>query len=329
MSQTSQTPHHNDRNDTSPSGIDLVGTLRRLWHVHAPLTLSALLTAFLTLFFIAGIFIDDRVITGAPAWLKSTKFGISITLYTLTITWMLSFVRGKRWLVNTLGWTVVITFAAEWFAIVTQVIRGTTSHFNFSTQFDATLWTIMGVSIVILWIANFIIAGLLLFQRFERPAFAWSLRLGLIITIVGMGLGFLMTTPTAAQMAELQDGEPVSIIGAHSVGVEDGGEGLPVTGWSTEGGDLRVGHFVGMHALQVIPFIGWLVSRRRRWDEGQRVGIVATAATGYLASTLLVTWQALRAQPITSPDTLTVTVFGAIVAATVAALVWFARGGKA
>ena len=86
-------------------------------------------------------------------------------------------------------------------------------------------------------------------------AFGWALRLGLIIAMVGMGEGFLMTNPTAQQLAGWQAGEAVTIAGAHSVGVPDGGPGLPVVNWSTTGGDLRIGHFVGMHALQVLPFL--------------------------------------------------------------------------
>ena len=292
--------------------------IRRLWHIHAPLTVSGFLTLGLLVFFSAGIFLDGRIITGVPAWLKPTKFAISISIYTFTLLWFLGFINtDKPWrkrLVSILGWTVALTFAAEWLAIITQAARGTTSHFNVSSSFDTSLWVMMSVAIMILWAANFILAGLLLFQRFENLAFAWSLRLGLIITIIGLGLGFLMTSPTAQQLASWEMGAPVRIAGAHSVGVPDGGEGLPFLNWSTQGGDLRIGHFIGMHALQVIPFLGWLVMRRRRLSRGQQTALVWTGSAGYLGVTLLVTWQALRAQSIIQPDALTLGVFGSIVA---------------
>ena len=292
--------------------------IRRFWHTHAPLTVSAFLTLGLLVFFVMGIFLDGRIITSVPAWLKPTKFAISISIYTFTLLWFLGFIdTDKPWrkrLVSILGWTVALTFAAEWLAIITQAARGTTSHFNVSDPLATSLWALMAVAIMILWAANFILAGLLLFQCFENPAFAWSLRLGLIVTIIGLGLGFLMTSPTAQQMASWQAGESVGIVGAHSVGVADGGEGLPFLNWSTQGGDLRIGHFIGMHALQVIPFLGWLVMRRRRWNRGQQTALVWTGSAGYLGVTLLVTWQALRAQSIIQPDALTLGVFGSIVA---------------
>lgn len=302
----------------SPSKVlNPILLVRRLWHIHAPLAFSGGVMAVLTLFFIVGIFADSRVITGAPAWLKPTKFGISVTVYTFTMAWLLGFLATervwKRRLVNVAGWIIVGTFVIEMAVIILQVIRGTTSHFNVATPFDTALWSLMGMAIMVLWTTNLVIAALLLFQRFDNPAFAWSLRLGLIITIIGMGLGFLMTMPTAQQLAGWRGGAPVTVAGAHTVGLADGGPGLPVVGWSTQGGDLRVGHFIGMHALQVIPFLGLFITRRR-WSAYQSVRLVATAAAGYLGVVLLVTWQALRAQPITRPDALTLAVFGVLVA---------------
>jgi hypothetical protein len=296
-----------------PTPNRFVNVFQILGKVHRPLFISGLFTVVMGVFFSAGIFLDSRYITGAPAWLKLSKFAISVVIYTFTMLWFLSFVdTSKRWrkrLVNILGWVVVTTFAAEWFAMITQAIRGTTSHFNVSSPFNAALWSLMAIAIMILFIANLVIAVLLLRQKFESPVFAWGLRLGLLITIVGLGEGYLMTSPTAQQMAGWQKGEAVTIVGAHSVGVEDGGPGLPGLNWSTVGGDLRIGHFVGMHALQVLPFVAWFVARRKKLAVRQQVQLVWTAGLGYLGLVVLVTWQALRAESIIAPGQLTITSF--------------------
>ena len=110
--------------------------------------------------------------------------------------------------------------------------------------------------------------------------------------------------------------------GAHSVGVPDGGPGLPLVGWSTVGGDLRVAHFVGLHGMQIIPLLGlWLASpaMRRRYAAGQRLALVWTGGVAYVAMTLILMWQALRGQSVIAPDALTLAAFGAVLA--VAAIV--------
>jgi uncharacterized membrane protein YqjE len=145
------------------------------------------------------------------------------------------------------------------------------------------------------------------------------LRFGIGITIVGMAQAFLMTNPTAMQLAGWQAGEPITIIGAHSVGAPDGGAGMPVTGWRSDAGDLRVGHFVGLHALQVIPLAWVWLQRRRHLAERQRTALVTVAGLGYLGLTVLITWQALRAQPLLRPDALTLGALALLVVASAVA----------
>ena len=64
-----------------------------------------------------------------------------------------------------------------------------------------------------------------------------------------------MTRPTAAQLDEARATGRMAIAGAHTVGAPDGGPGLPGTGWSVEHGDLRIPHFVGLHAMQILPLL--------------------------------------------------------------------------
>jgi hypothetical protein len=311
--------------------FDLRQALRRAWAANWSLTLLGLTMLALLLVSLAGLALDPRVITGAPAWLKPMKFAISITLYSFTLLWLLTFVQGHPRLVRLVSVVTMVSFLIETIIVVVQIVRGTTSHFNLSTPLNEMFYDLMGLFVILIWLMNLLAAILLLIQRLPDPAFAWALRLGLLLTLVGAASGVLMTQPTPVQLAALQADQPVSIIGAHSVGVADGGPGLPVTGWSTTGGDLRVGHFVGLHALQAMPLVGWLLRRRRarRMGDGHRLALTWTAGLAYLGLILLLIWQALRGQPLLAPDTATLTalgaLFGAVALAAIAVLA-HARG---
>lgn len=123
-----------------------------------------------------------------------------------------------------------------------------TSHFNVSTPVSTALWSIMAASIGTLWVATFVVSIILFRNPLGDRARTLAIRAGALIALAGMALAFLMTGPTAAQLDDWQ-----GIAGAHTVGLADGGPGLPLLGWSTVAGDLRIPHFIGMHALQVIP----------------------------------------------------------------------------
>src|SRR5262249_26968444 len=90
---------------------------------------------------------------------------------------------------------------------------------------------------------------------------------------------------------------------ARTVGAREGGPGLPVVGWSTVGGDLRVARFLALHAMQALPLAGWAVDRwlRARSAAG-RVALLTTAAAAYAGLTLLGGCQAVRDQPLLAPD---------------------------
>ena len=278
--------------------------LRRAWAFSPPLTFVGVAMLLTLLVALAGMVLDPRVITGAPAWLKPAKFAISISIYCFTLLWLLTFVRRRPRLVRLVAWTTAIALFIEMVIIAGQVVRGTTSHFNVATYLDGILWSLMGTFVVVAWVANLVAVVLLLIQRLPNPAFTWSLRLGLLISFVGMGVAFFMTAPTAEQLAASEAGERFLVAGAHSVGVEDGGPGLPVTGWSTEGGDLRVPHFFGLHGLQALPLFGLLLAGfGPGWLRARhRVALVWTAGLSYLGLVVLLTWQALRGQSLIYPD---------------------------
>lgn len=280
-----------------------------LWRQNKPLSFIGFFHIALAIVAVAGMLLDPRALTGQLIWVKPFKFSISIAVYTLTLTWLLSKVEGRRRWIALVAWGTALGFSVEMIAIVTQVVRGVRSHFNFATPFDAALFGAMGAFVILIWAMNIVAAGLLLRQRFDDRAFAWSLRLGLIVTVLGAGLGNVMVTQrTEEQMQRSRAGLSDLEMGAHAVGVPDGGPGLPLTGWSTEGGDIRVPHFIGMHAMQVLPLLGVaLTRRRRRWhlDERGKLIVVWAASLAYLGLVVVLAWQAMRGQSVVAPDGMT------------------------
>lgn len=89
--------------------------------------------------------------------------------------------------------------------------------------------------------------------------------------------------------------------------------GLPVTGWSREHGDLRVAHFMGLHAIQVLALVAIGLRGWRRSDR-VRVKAVLAAAARYASLFLLLLWGALRGPSVIAPDVMTMTALAALTA---------------
>jgi hypothetical protein len=284
---------------------------------------------------LVGLVVDDRILVGAPIWLKPLKFAVSIAVYGITWAWLISLLKiGKR-LAQRVSVVLAVVLLLEQVLIVMQVVRGRGSHFNVLTPFDSTVFAVMGASIATLWTGTLILTVLVLRTPFADRATRWSLRLGAVISLAGIGMGALMTSPTDTQLASMDNGTFKGIIGAHTVGREDGGPVMPITGWSTTGGDLRIPHFVGMHALQVLPLLVLLMTVLAARvpalaDVAVRTRLVVVAGLGYAALFGLVLWQAERGQPLLRPDALTLTALAAIVVAVgVGAAVALSAKGKA
>lgn len=291
-------------------------TIARFVALNRPLAIAVLAMLASLIVALVGLIVDPRVITGAPAWLKPAKFMISGSIYCATFIWLLSYVRGR--LAGIVAWVTALGLLIEIALVAFQAARGTTSHFNDSTPFNAAIFSIMGATVICIWTAGLLTAILLMRRRLADPALTWAVRLGVLISLVGMGVAYLMISPTAAQQSAAKAGHGMPIVGAHSVGVADGGPGLPILGWSTVGGDLRAPHFIGLHALQLLPLAAWLLSRYgRRLATSARVALVWIVGVAYLGLVGILTWQALRGQSIVHPDARTLAAFATIAIAVV------------
>ena len=300
-------------------------TLRRCWTTDAPLTLTGLLTIAALGPSLAGVWLDPRLITGMPAWLKPTKFAISIAIYAFTLVWVFTFLPEWPRTRRIVGWTTAITLVLELTIIDAQAWRGTTSHFNTGTALDAALFSVMGVAILVQTLVSVLLAVALWRQQFADRALGWALRLGMTMTIIGASVGGLMVAPTADQLAAARATHQMPVSGSHTVGAADGGAGLPGTGWSREHGDIRAPHFIGLHGLQALALLALLVPRRG--PDSRRVRLTLIGAGSYAVLFALLLVQALRGESVIAPSAATIGMFGAWAIGT--ALAWFAVAPRA
>lgn len=283
----------------SPAAVVLTVSqgLRRCWKLNAPLTAMVIVSLLSLLFSFSGLCFDHRHINGELAWIKPCKFGISLALYGATLLWMERFLTSGQRLfrITTLGALGGAIF--ELAAITTQVLRGTTSHFNDATPIDAVLWYVVKLAIMPVSLAVIVLCILLMRQKQLPPVFGLSLRLGTLLTIFGLLPGVIMILPEAAQqfITEVE-------VNGHTIGFVTGGPGLPWLGWSTVAGDLRAAHFVGIHALQAVPLLGWAISHYlSKLGSRRQLYLVWNVGLTYFGLISLLTWQALRAESIVHP----------------------------
>lgn len=218
---------------------------------------------------------DARQLGFESVWVKPAKFHFSIAVQLLTVAWGVSLLPAAARAEAGLRRAMQLLLAAGWLElliITTRAGQGVASHFNRTTAFDIALYAVMGLGAVSMTVATGYI-GLRIWRHRQGSLMREAAGLGFM-------LGAMLATLTAGYMSSLQ---------GHGVNLPDSGAAhLPLFHWSTTGGDLRVAHFIGLHAMQALPFValaGW------RW----LVWAAALALTGLTAAAFI---QALMGQPL-------------------------------
>ncbi|MDU0372462.1 hypothetical protein ACFPAF_18830 [Hymenobacter endophyticus] len=224
--------------------------------------------------------LDVRVVTGTPVWLKPLKFSLSVLAYAWTLGWLLAALPPvAQRAVRRISWGVAASMVVEIGCVFLQAARGTTSHYNVASVFDIVVFQLMGVFIAANTVLTLAALYLVWRHRPQGPAgYVWGIRLGLLVFLVGSVLGGVMIG-----------------LNRHTVGAPDGGPGLPGLGWSTRAGDLRIAHFLGMHALQALPLLGWWLSRR---IPSRATLLTWLGATLYAGAVALLFIGAMQGQPL-------------------------------
>ncbi|MET7283458.1 hypothetical protein ABZS29_34850 [Kribbella sp. NPDC005582] len=290
----------------------------RTWH--RPLLVMVSAMAALVLVAGIGLLVDNREILNESVWLKPFKFGLSFVLYGATLAWLVSKLRKAKRFGWWLGTVFAITGVIDVGFIAIQAARGTFSHFNANTDtFNQVGQQVFMSGVLGLFGVNLVVAVMLLFQRVGDAPLNRAIRTGLALAIAGMALAFYLVgaNGTRTQTTDAY-GNPVTLGGSHGVGVEAGGPGLPITHWSTVGGDLRVPHFIGLHAIHALLAVVLLLSilaARVAWLRPERVrarlvGAAVIAYTGLMVATSV---QAFRGQSVVHPDGQTLALFGGFV----------------
>jgi hypothetical protein len=168
----------------------------------------------------------------------------------------------------------------EQFAITFQAFRGQLSHFNNSSILGGILYAFMGIFIVALTVQTSRISITFIRQK------TYTILAPLVLSIQIGSIYFVIFSFF---------GGYISGVNGHAVGANDGGEGLPIINWSTTFGDLRVAHFFGIHALQIIPLFGYWVSGK--YESVTAIKAIWVFSVIYLAYVCFTMIQALMGMP--------------------------------
>jgi hypothetical protein len=232
-----------------------------------------------------GLLADTRTFNGINVWIKPLKFQSSVALFLLTFALFWPYLdkadRGRK-AVRFSVWFVSIVSLLEVLYITYRGALAEGSHFNNTTLRDEILYAVMGLGIVSTSVFSAWLGWRILRARDVTPHadLRSAIGLGLVAGVVlGALTGMYMSGQTSHWVGGLQS--------------DAGGSFL--FGWSRTGGDLRVAHFAGLHAMQGIPLIGWLAAR---YLPANVRGVTIGATVAWSIVTLAIFVQAIMGRPL-------------------------------
>ena len=271
---------------------------RELFFASPMLVLTAAVMALDLVVCVLGLLFDHTVITGAPVWVKPTKFAVSTGLYALSLVVIIRYTPIWKRTLRTIEFLIGLALMVEILLIDLQAARHTTSHFNVATPFDRNVFITMAVGIGILWLSSLVLTVATFRTRYGSPSWTLAVRYGMLLAVLGAGTGAFMAAPSRAQRQAARSTHHMTLSGSHTIGGVDGGPGLSVLGWSTQHGDVRVAHFTGLHGLQVLALLVFYL-QRRRLPPGKAARMVSVAVLSYGSLFLITLAEALLQKPIT------------------------------
>jgi len=184
---------------------------------------------------------------GVNSWLKPFKFALSTFLFAWAMAWYCHYLGGFNQ--SLFNWSVILLLGFEIVYIAIMAGKGETSHYNTSSPLYASLFSMMALAATLVTLYTAFVGFQFFTQSFPQlpPYYLWAIRLSILIFVVFSFEGFAM-------------GSQLS----HTVGAVNDNSNLWILGWSKTVGDLRVSHFIGMHALQVLPVLSFYLIKNTK-----------------------------------------------------------------
>lgn len=224
--------------------MDLIDFFAALRQRSEPLFWFTLILLTAGMLFLLLTRYSNLLLHGESAWYKPMKFSFSIALYCATMAWYCGYL--PHFNLSLFAWVNIGLFGFEMIYISVQASRGQASHFNVGTPLYAALYGGMALAATGISLYGGYV-GLQFFRQSipELPDYyVWAIRLGILLFFIFSLQGFAMGSRLT-----------------HTIGTNPETDTWPIVRWSRSNGDLRVAHFLGMHALQVIPLLAWYVVR--------------------------------------------------------------------
>jgi hypothetical protein len=227
--------------------------------------------------------LDQRLLNGVSVWAKPFKFSLSLAIYFATLLVFIRYLsaeqrrtKSARFMVSSLLWVALLEMAY----IGIQGGLGEASHYNLTTPFHSAMYSLMGAG------ATWLVLGLLWLGWLITKNHSLGEPMVLAI-VLGLGLTFLLGGGFGSYLGG-QAGHWVN-------GPTTDAHGIWLFNWATVGGDLRVAHFFGMHAMQAVPLFALLLPVQLSRRVACALVVVFSAAyAGFSAHTFV---QAIQGQP--------------------------------
>jgi hypothetical protein len=184
---------------------------------------------------------------GGNPWIKPIKFSLSFSTFASTISLLLMALQIPQWQLKLARRVIAASVALEIFSLGAQAWRSAYSHSGYllldSTLSLTTNSMVMINTAIVCWMLALFCANRVRTDVVDRPMVS-AIRYSIMIFLAGNAIGGYMLSR-----------------GSHTVGTADGGPGLPFVNWSTIGGDLRIAHFIAIHAIQIVPLFAYILSQ--------------------------------------------------------------------